>query len=580
LLLAVIGGGYFALHLASPPSIDSATPNRAKIGQTVVLSGRGFDPNPQGDTVLFGERRANVLAATSSRLEVVVPVFPLLAGRDAQTQVTVQTGGRTSAPVPVALYAAPRIDGLSKDVAMPGEEIDLAGGGWNSNAGVRFGTVPGEIVSNTPSVLKVRVPPLEGAEGTRFEVVVTSDQETSNAAPFFVGKLPLVKGVQPSSAAPGDTVTVSGRGFKLKAHANVVRVGGVRALVTSASDSDLKFVVPWTSASGDTQVEVRELGAEGVGTTTLGITPPSSDTVDFHFTAEPLPVDDVPDHDHAVVATELGPLFVLSASGGRSAAERAVEAARLLNAAAGPLKASLEADLAVQGTRITLAGKPDALVEATAEDAQAYAEEWTKSPKGARAPTPGRLALWWGACTRDLVLLLVRGDHPQHTVSLAPEGRGLDEIYQAAKKTGRFGVPRSVLTGKLQDQMRTLAFHLPAAVPEVGGGAAAGAGTSGQAPALQLQGVWRGNEIVGGEQNYLTVTFKGNEGTARYGAIAAISMDLQDLQATKDTLRFALGIRGGRHYSGTWDGRKVSGQVFSDPTLKSPIGTFELIPGQ
>jgi hypothetical protein len=579
-LLVVVGAVLIVLRLASPPSIESLVPQRIRVGQTLVITGHGFDPSPQGNAVLFGERRANVISASSSRLEVAVPAFPLLVGRGSQAGVTVQVAGRSSASVPIALYEAPRIDGLSRDVAMPGEEIELAGAGWNSGAVVRFGSVPGEIISNAPNTLRVRVPPLDGPSGTQFGVVVVAEHEESNTAPFFIGKLPLVTNVDPRSAAPGDPVTVSGRGFRVKPGANLVRVGGVRALVASASDTELKLIVPWLGSFGDVTVEVREPGLENMAEARLTVPAPAGDVVDFRFVVEALPVEDSPDHDHAVLATELGPAFVLSATAGQSAAERALEAARRLNAAAGPLKASLDADLALQGGRLALLGRPETILEATAEDAQGYAEDWTRAGTRGRPPTSGRLALWWSAVARDLVLLLVRGEKPLHAEALAPEGRVLGEIYQAARKTGRFGVPRAVLAAMkppLRDQLRPMALRLPAAVPEAPSGEG---GTGAALPVLQLQGVWRGAENVRGERNYVTVTFKGRGGTAAYGT-PALTMDLQNVeQPAKDAVRFSLPIRGARYYSGTWDGRKVAGQVFADASGKNPIGTFELIPGQ
>ena len=73
---------------------------------------------------------------------------------------------------------------------------------------------------------------------------------------------------------------------------------------------------------------------------------PRTDPVEFRFVAGL--IRDDPGHDHAVLATGLGPAFVLSASGGRSAADRAYEAQQRLTEAAVALKASLTADIEVR----------------------------------------------------------------------------------------------------------------------------------------------------------------------------------------------------------------------------------------
>jgi hypothetical protein len=170
--------------------------------------------------------------------------------------------------------------------------------------------------------------------------------------------------------------------------------------------------------------------------------------VDLRFSAEPF--EDEGGHFHATVTTALGPVLVLSAAGGRSAVERAFEAQRRLNEAAATLKASRDADIEVRPADgaygLFLTGKNDALVQARPEDAAAYNEDWTKA-KGKGGPaTPGRLASWWGAVLRDLVLLLARGEKPHYAAGLSPEGKPLGDLFDAARKSAAAGVPRSVLT--------------------------------------------------------------------------------------------------------------------------------------
>jgi hypothetical protein len=578
-VLALLAGGAFFMLKGGGPVLESVTPDRAKIGQTLVLSGRGFGATP---SVLFGERKATLVSASPTRIEAQVPLFPVLPGRDSKVDVAVEVGGRKTTPVSVAVYQGPRLDGLSPDVALPGEEIELAGAGWQSQPVVRFGQVPGEVLSESPTAIRVRVPPLDTAPGSRVEVVVESGGEQSNVAPFLIGKLPIVSRVDPQAVGAGDTVTVTGRGFRPKAADNLVKVGAVRALVSQATESELRFVVPWTESPGEAPLEIHVKGIENVGRGTLTVNPPGGDVVDLHFVPEPLPVDDTPDHDHAVLSIELGPVFVLTATQGRSAAERAVEAARALNGAVGAVKASLEADFALDPPRLLLAGRPETLLEATPEDAQAYGEDWTHAGARNRGGSPGRLSVWWNAVARDLVLLLIRSQKPQYAVALAPEGRLFVDIFQAARKTGGFGVPRTVLHDMkppVVEQMRSVALRLPASVPEPSAGTVGGppgAGPGGPAATLQLQGVWRGTEVVRGERNYLTFTFRPKYSTAQMGS--GLTVDIVGLQVGKDGVRFSL--PGNRYYSGTWDGQKISGTVSSDAAGKDPIGTFELVSGQ
>ena len=151
-------------------------------------------------------------------------------------------------------------------------------------------------------------------------------------------------------------------------------------------------------------------GTTNVGQALLQLKPPA-DPIDFRFIAEPFAP--APGRMHALLATGFGPAFVLAASGGLTAAERAAVAADRLNAAAQPLRTTVGLTFEARGLDsnpvIGLVGRPEALLEVTEEDAAAYNEDWT-GLRGRGGPvTRARLARWWEALARDLVLLTVRG---------------------------------------------------------------------------------------------------------------------------------------------------------------------------
>jgi hypothetical protein len=59
--------------------------------------------------------------------------------------------------------------------------------------------------------------------------------------------------------------------------------------------------------------------------------------------------------------------------------------------------------------------------------------------------TRARLARWWEALGRELEQLTVRGEKPRFAAALAPEGRVLVQLFEAAQRGGRLGVPRQVV---------------------------------------------------------------------------------------------------------------------------------------
>ncbi len=461
---------------------------------------------------------------------------------------------------------------------MPGDEVVLAGAGWGAGVSVQFGSTAATVLDTSPSSLKVTVPALEGAPGTEFPVRVASGPDTSNPAPFVLGRLPLVISVSPASAAPGDLVTVAGRGFDGKPLANDVRVAGTRALVTAASSSELKVVVP-RAAPGETTLDVRVPGAEHVGQARLAVAA-GPDPIDFRFVAEPF--EDAAGHEHALLATGLGPAFVLSASGGKSAAERGYEAERRLNEAGAALKGTVDGDVRARGLdgspSLVVAGRDTPLLEVTLDDAAAYEEDWT-GLKGRGGPiTPVRVAVWWEAVARDLVLLLIRGEKPHFAADLAPEGRVFADLHPLARKSVTVGVPRQIVAEArppVRDALRTAGLRIPATVKGPAPVAVAGTATEPGAPAspaapagpvLKLDGRWSGSETDQGRTNYITAVFAGPGGTFTYERALSVSQPLLGVVQQKTVVRFSVQTGAGpRYYLGKWDGQSSRARSPSIP---------------
>jgi hypothetical protein len=580
-LLAV--GGYFARQAMTSPQLLSLSPARARIGDRVTLTGKNFAKAPSGNAVTVGTTPATALQASETQVQIDVPEVAGAGFREVKVPVKVRVGARDTAALELTVFEAPRIHGVSPDVAMPGEEVSLAGRGWGPGVQVRFGTASADVLETTSTAIRVRVPSLEGAQGTSLQVVATMGEDPSNPAPFMIGRLPLVSGVEPGSASPGDVVTLKGRGFIAEARDDLVRVGGAHALLVAASESELKLVVPRVPG-GDQQVQVRVRGRDTVAEASLSVAAPP-ESVDLHFVAEPF--DDVPGHDHAVLSTALGPAFLLAPSGGRSAGQRAFEAQQRLNEAAVTLKAQREADLELRDPTgepvIGLIGKPTPLLEASEADAAAFAEDWTRLGGKGGPVTRERLARWWLAVGRDLVLLLVRGEKPQYAAALAPtEARVLGDVYQAARKTGQFGVPSQVAAEArpaTKDAVRLMALRVPATV--TGSKTATPPSTSSVAP-LKFEGVFTGSEVDGGIRKYITVRIRGAYSTLAYEGAVQLSVPLSELEVIQKgtAVRFTTQLRGMRYYSGKWDGQKISGTISSEANGKGDIGTFELMPGR
>ena len=584
--LAVLGGLAFVVtRFLGAAQVASIEPTRARTGQTVVLTGKGFASDPQANVVLFGDKPGTVVKATESQLEVVVPEVVTAPGQDVRVPVRVRAGRGESRPVELAVFAGPTLHGISPDVAMPGDEVVLAGAGWRLGAAVRFGVQAAEVLDVKETSIRTRVPPILGGPGTFAPVVVSVGGGESNPAPFYIGRVPLVLKVEPPAAAPGDLVVIRGRGFQRDVLRNAVLIGGARALIVAAVDDDLKVVVPRVPAGPEARpLQVRVAGSENVGQTTLQV-PSPPEMADFRFVAEPF--DAAYGKTHAVLATALGPAFVLAASGGRTAADRAVEAQRRLNEAVLVLSTGgLNFEVRTPDTTpaLALAGRPELLLEVTEEDASAYNEDWTGLRGRGGAVSRTRLARWWEAVARDLVLMLVRNERPQFAAALAPEGRVLAEVFQAGQKAGGNGLPLQVLAAMkpaTREALRLVAFRVPPTIPGPQGPAsvavapAAAVGTP-----LHLEGTWGGIEIEEGLRRDVTATFKADSGSVAYEGMVTLTVPLLSLEAPQNNaVRFSLQYRGGiRYYNGRWDGQALAGTISRDPAGAETVATFTLRP--
>ena len=587
--------GFLAMRfLGGTVRLDSVEPGRGRAGTTVTLAGAGFAKDPKANSVLFGDTPAAVVSASATRLDVAVPDVPV-TGEEAKVPIRVRVGRGASNPLDFSMLGGPTIHGISPDVAMPGEEVVLAGTGWGLGAAVRFGTVPAEVIEVRDTSIRARVPAAAGGPGTAAPAVVSMGTSSSNELPFFIGSIPLLLKIEPATAAPGDLVTITGRGFQRDRTRNAVLVAGAFALVVSAIDSELKVAVP-TLGPGEPvrPVEVRVAGLANVGRGTLGIAP-LSESVELHLV--PQIFDAVAGRAYAVLATDVGPAFVLAGSAGRSAADRAVEAQRRFEEAVTAIKATRGLNFEVRALEtspvIGLEGRPEVVLEVTDEDARAYDEDWT-GLKGRGGPVSrARLARWWEAVAKDLVLLLVRGERPQFAAALAPEGRAFVDVYQAAQRAGRFGVAREVVTALRPPQreaLRLVAFRVPvsvtglatAALPVAPAGVVpAAAATPGPAStALRLEGVWIGSEDEAGEKRYLTVTFRSSSGSVAYEGIVTLTVPLLTFESPQRGMaKWSLQFKGGiRYYTGKWDGQALRGKIARDAAGASPVGTFELRP--
>jgi hypothetical protein len=570
----VAAGGAAAWMKLRPvrPVLTALAPQQAEARQALVLTGTGFDAQPRGNTVRVGKKVADVTAATATQVTIMVP--PDLEATAADVPVTIETRGGQSNPVFLRVKRLPRGLKLETDVALPGGEVTVTGQNLEVKPlMVRVAGIPADVVEASAASVRFRVPsavPFE--EGRSVPVILQVGADSSPAVPLLLGRLPLVAELSPRTGRAGDRVTIRGRGFDPQAAGNAVTFGTEPALVLAASETELVAVVPYQPGGGgqlEVPVAVKAHGSASAGGRAFAVQKPSAAVYVPHFFAAPVPED--PGGERVFVATELGPVLLLSGRAeAASAAERAAQAAAALNAAFAA-RTPLELREA-PSPAIAARGKADAIATATAADAAAYAPPI--APAGTARVSPRVLAGHWVSVLQDLQALFVDRQRPVRVVQGSPKGKVLLDLYAEGERLGGAGagVPTR-LVDPLPFTVGRAFREMALAVPAPGQTSAAAAVT----------GVWRGTmeeDGVGQRPMQLSVHL---DGTRLAGAITSrsgkVGMEIPvlDLAYDKGVLSFrTTSGAAARRYRATLDGATLAGTIHGADAQASAIGRFTL----
>lgn len=552
-----------------PPVITSITPSKAEPGQTVTIAGSALGSDAAAVVVRFGDRRGPVTSATESSVSATVPadLANLPAG---DIRVEVEVAGKPSNGLFMGLARYPRITAVEPEVALPGAEVTVKGANLGAESvAVRIGGFPAEVVGRDGEGLRVKVPEMPVIEGKPVPVDVTLGRETARPGSLVLGRLPLVTALEPASGEAGTTVTIKGYGFAPRVSGNRVTFGSLEALVISSGDREIQASVPALGllASRTALPTVVSTGNARSAPIEFTAVRPSGDVFRPRFAAMPAPGGD-PER-HAVVATELGPVLVLSGrSDASSTAERAVRVAALLNGVMQTAATRAVPIEAQEGPPARIVAGGATLATVSAEDADGLARGWGGVP-GTRVSAPA-LARYWAALLHDYVGLFGQRLRPNRAIELTPRARVLLELYaDAERRGGSEGVGSSIvadLTPDRVDALRRLAYSGPE------GGRGAGA--------LALAGDWEGSVEDGGPPRSVRLQLRADGGrlsgamTSSAGGIA-MGIPIQDVSYDKGMVRFSAVLGGARRqFRGALDGATLSGTVHGDGP--APIGRFSL----
>lgn len=172
-----------------------------------------------------------LLAACSSPSNVVEPPLEaLVASGDSQYGTANQL---LSTPLQVVVRSI-----LTK---VPREGVTVV---WTVEEG--DATISGTAATTTDSTGSARARVRLGSNPGEVTVRATVQQQNQANTTFrlFLVNRPVLSGLAPTSAAPGEAVTVTGQNFSPDPDQNVVLFSGIRGRVTAASSTELTVLVP------------------------------------------------------------------------------------------------------------------------------------------------------------------------------------------------------------------------------------------------------------------------------------------------------------------------------------------------
>lgn len=228
------------------PRLMSIIPKAGYAGAAAVISGTNFSSDPADVQVAINGVQAELTAASSTRLCIVMPNNP-----NGDYPVSVSVRGVTVEGLKIT-YADPPADPqlsvlqLMPSAAHVGEEIQVIGQCFSPVAADNVVTINGveaEVREASSTMLRIVVPDTD--EGSYPVCVRVGDKEASGSLFTYLHTVTLRSlSITPDSGKPGQTVEIEGEDFSSVAADNHVSINGKEAEVTAAEFSKLTVVVP------------------------------------------------------------------------------------------------------------------------------------------------------------------------------------------------------------------------------------------------------------------------------------------------------------------------------------------------
>jgi hypothetical protein len=271
----------------------TVTPSTASAGDSVVVSGGGFAAKETVVLALGGGGGGSLGTATadstgSFSVSVGLPVKATVGNHS--ISATGRTSGSTGSVVIAVVPPPPASVSVDPVAALAGDTVNISGSGFVAKEAVLLdlggggGGSLGRATADATGSFSASVSlPAKATVGNHS--ISATGRASGRAGSAFIAIVPVTVTVDPDKAAPGDTVTVSSRGFRARETITLVFELGGPSLGTVRADSAGAFstsvTLPADASDGFHSIVAtgRASGTRGVGNVTV-VTPPAEVSVD------------------------------------------------------------------------------------------------------------------------------------------------------------------------------------------------------------------------------------------------------------------------------------------------------------
>ena len=222
------------------PTITNVKPLSAKTGDTIMIIGTNFSPDPSMDTVKFNGIIARVQKASPDTLYVIVPQGNC-SGTVSINGIAFPGSGFTVLPAGVNFT----VTGVKPVTAKVGDTIIITGTNFNLNTAmdtVKFNGVQAQVIKAKTDTLFVVVP-----AGNATGNITVNGISVPGTVFTVLQIVTTITSVKPAWGKQGDTILIIGTNFNPNPAKDTVTINGVTAIVLNASVDTLFIIVPLTS---------------------------------------------------------------------------------------------------------------------------------------------------------------------------------------------------------------------------------------------------------------------------------------------------------------------------------------------